>query len=829
MKLPLLSTLLVIILHANSQTLDATRSVNWQNAGLSNDCYQTDAIINFLDAGGVADGITSNDAAMSTVLSSITSGFTVVYFPPGNYLFNAPIDLKSNMLLKGAGATQTTFTFNLSIENDAIKIKGSESATTISLVSDVSKGDFSLSVTDASGYAVGNYIKLFEEDDMLVTSSWGLYTTGQIFKIENISGNTIYLDNEVRRTFYTSRNARIKKITPKENTGIEDLKIIRQDATPKNTSNIYFKFAANCWVKGVSSYNCNYAHIEMHHTTKSEVSGCYLKDAFDYGDGGRAYGVVVHYASGDNLITDNVFNHLRHSMLLQAGANGNVMSYNYSINPYWTGTWLPSSSAGDLVLHGNYPYANLLEGNTVQNIVIDDSHGANGRYNTFFRNRAELYGITMSSSAAGGYQNFIGNEITNSGFLLGLYSLSGTGHFEHGNNKNGTIIPSGTSSLPESTLYLESPEAFYLADSEFPPIGTPNAIDAYIIEAEQRYVSGAFTKSDVCFSHIILPDVLIETSFCFADSLQLNFKTAGIFNADNNFSLKLIATDNPDEMYSIGASTSTTNISGSLYSVPPGTYYVRIDAQSPYAQGQISNYTIIIGAGTEQIINATINEGELYILPDGSSANTTGTYVFNFETADGCDSVVTINLAVNSICAAPTGIFVSDITANSAIINWFSENDATAYQLQYRKSGTSIWQKVNATGLSKTISGLISSSTYQYRIRSKCGSTFSPLSALQTFSTTAMREADLANKTEMNVQVFPNPSDGTLYFTADMQGEIWINVYDLTGKLIFNELRAIENDNKVQLQLTQFSDGVHLVYLVGDNFSSSQFIMLKHF
>ncbi|MFN3940889.1 MAG: glycosyl hydrolase family 28-related protein, partial [Chitinophagales bacterium] len=190
MRLPLLSVLLVIILHANSQTLDISRSVNWQQSGMNADCYVPTALINFAETGGVGDGVTSNDAAMSAVLSSITASYTVVYFPPGNYVFQNPIDLKSNMLLKGAGATQTIFTFNLSAEDDAIKIKGSESATTVSLVSDAAKGVFSFPVTDASSYAVGNYIKLFEEDDMLVTSSWGLYTTGQIFQIESISGNT---------------------------------------------------------------------------------------------------------------------------------------------------------------------------------------------------------------------------------------------------------------------------------------------------------------------------------------------------------------------------------------------------------------------------------------------------------------------------------------------------------------------------------------------------------------------------------------------------------------------------------------------------------------
>jgi len=86
-------------------------------------------------------------------------------------------------------------------------------------------------------------------------------------------------------------------------------------------------------------------------------------------------------------------------VLLQSGANGNVISYNYSLNPNQSDS-PPANGAGDLVLHGNYPFANLFEGNICQNVMIDASHGINGPYNTFFRNRVQLYGIIMSPSPA---------------------------------------------------------------------------------------------------------------------------------------------------------------------------------------------------------------------------------------------------------------------------------------------------------------------------------------------------------------------------------------------------------------------------------------------
>lgn len=200
--------------------------------------------------------------------------------------------------------------------------------------------------------------------------------------------------------------------------------------------------------------------------------------------------------SGECLIENNIFEHLRHSMILQAGANGNVLAYNYSHDPYWTGVQLPSNTAGDLVLHGNYPYANLFEGNIVQNIVIDDSHGINGPYNTFFRNRAELYGLFMNNNPISHQQNFIGNEITNPNFLFGLYYVIGDDHFEYGNNDLGQISPNPAVDLPEISCFKEDIPEFYQTQT-WPSIGIPNVLEEQTIPAKHRYAQGWETECEV--------------------------------------------------------------------------------------------------------------------------------------------------------------------------------------------------------------------------------------------------------------------------------------------------------------------------------------------
>ena len=287
----------------------------------------------------------------------------------------------------------------------------------------------------------------------------------------------------------TARLAAVRVLHPQQNSGIECLKIKRLDDTaPQQSSNILFSYAVNCWVKGVESENCTFAHVRADYSSNIYIAQSYFHHAFGYGGNGRAYGVVFQFATGECLAENNIFEHLRHSVLLQAGANGNVVAYNYSFDPFWTSN--PSNSAGDMVLHGNYVYANLFEQNICQNIVIDNSHGGNGPHNTFFRNRANLFGIFFSD-ATSPQQNFIANEVTNTSFPYSLvnYRILGTGHFLHGNNNKGTLTPAGTGMVPEvSYVYTQRPD--FVPPTQWGKIGTPTLPSTQTIPAYDRWQNG---------------------------------------------------------------------------------------------------------------------------------------------------------------------------------------------------------------------------------------------------------------------------------------------------------------------------------------------------
>ena len=418
-------------------TTEKKTITDWSNPGA--DFIIPDSLkkISILDFGGKADNSTDNSVALQTAIKSLNGSFGVIEIPAGNYLFKKSISVPSNILIKGNGSDKTILNFNLNGRGDLFSFQGNSKNSSVPILSGTVKDSRSIKVNNAADFSVNDYVLIKQTTNSLLASNWAYHYFFQIVKITKINGKEIYFSSPLRMDFPAFNNPVIQKINPVKNAGIESLKIKRIDVTSEQTSNIFFNYAVNCWVKGVETENCNYAHITLQSSANITISGNYLHDAFDYGSGGKGYGVVLQFGASNNFIFDNIARHLRHSFLLQAEANGNVIAYNYSFEPYWKEGFFPVGSAGDLVLHGNYPYANLFEGNIIQNLVIDDSHGMNGQNNTFFRNRIENYGIVMNANA-GNDMNFIANEITGSGLLKGLYMIEGI-HTEIANNIKGSI------------------------------------------------------------------------------------------------------------------------------------------------------------------------------------------------------------------------------------------------------------------------------------------------------------------------------------------------------------------------------------------------------
>ncbi|MCX6993661.1 MAG: glycosyl hydrolase family 28-related protein [Kiritimatiellaeota bacterium] len=491
----------------------------WQHAGHLGAIIVPGTIVNVRHFGAAGNGIANDQPKVAAAIASFGGMPGVVYFPPGTYLMQSPIIVPSGVVLCGQSPEDTTLLFDF--VGHAIQIYGNETGPWISLTKPAAMHADTLVVSDGSVFSVGDYALVRQKNDPSwnITDTWASYSAGQVVRITAVADNTLTLESPLRHAYPLGRNPEIRRINANKNSGVDNLKLERllagDSTTRDNVYTIHFSYAAQGWVRGVHSYKAFGSHIAIDNSTGIEVAGCYIHAAHEYDGGGSGYGIKVQARSGECLIENNILRVLRHAITLQAGANGNVFGYNYSCDAKSDSH---PSCAGDVSLHGNYPYANLFEGNIVGHLWIDNSHnGINGPFNTFFRNRAENCGFNMTDQHADS-QNVVGNELFRGNLLARIaigngFRLGGGDHFTCGNNTKACgRQPPGTGGLVACSYYLNDnpleipkmPKWWTIPDG-LPIIGPPrDFVSDKNNPARARYFSGGVltvgraTKGPAC-------------------------------------------------------------------------------------------------------------------------------------------------------------------------------------------------------------------------------------------------------------------------------------------------------------------------------------------
>lgn len=480
---------------AKNQIVSDERLVDWKSAHQSFEFEYPELEINILDYGAVGDGKTDDSQVIADAILSLEENGGTIFFPSGEYLLRTGISLGKKVVLRGNSSDSSILIFDLGEGPvNCIAISKSQSTEFRSIDSGILKGSTKLLCSSAEDFNEAKFGEIVQDNGAwdIVPADWAQNSVGQIIRIEGVSGDTIIFNNPLRIDYSQDLNPRIRPIYPIENCAIECLKIKRLDEAIEGPgSNIYFNYAANCMVKGVESDSSVGSHISVNYSTNIKLTGNYIHHAHTYdGAGTRGYGISLSQHSGECYVANNIFRHLRHAMMIKTGSNGNIFAYNYSIEPIRTEP-IPDLS-GDISFHGHYAFSNLFEGNIVQNIIIDHYWGPSGPFNTLLRNRAELFGILMTSNEESetGFQNIIGNETINTQTPYGQYVITGENHFQYGNNIQGAIVPADTDSLSDTSYYLTDKPVFWTNNINWPPIGIPNELGENINPAKQRYLLG---------------------------------------------------------------------------------------------------------------------------------------------------------------------------------------------------------------------------------------------------------------------------------------------------------------------------------------------------
>lgn len=789
----------IIYLISNSllgQEIPEDRLVDWSIAGVRTDIPQFSRQLNILDYGGSSDSSASNNAAMTAALAAAQPG-TVIYFPPGRYRFDNNVNItKDSIIIRGAGS-QTRLYFHLGgLNRNMINFIGTENNADRWLKSDVVKGNRFLTVHDATPFQPEQWIRIMANDSSIIQSVWAYKSVGQIAQIDRVSGDTLYLKSTLRISWRLSDAPRVRIMSPRKYVGIEQLYMERIDAVDAQTVNVNFSRCVDSWMLGVESNLTNLGHVVMEYSSNLTMRGCYLHHSHSYGTGGRGYGLVLQFTAGECLIEDNQFNNLRHSILHQAGPNGNVVAYNHSVNPFWTS--IPNNSAGDLVMHGNYPYANLCEGNVIQHIVIDYSHFINGPHNTFFRNKAQGYGLFMAPSA-GNSQHFVGNDIPNTGLLLGAYTLTGSDHFQYGNRVRGVnnVRPAGTTDLTRTSYYLcQTPAWWEVSAGTWPNIGIPYPYNSTDIPASSRW------KANLRALHYIpeyrlKPDNEQKTWYRDADgdgfgnpALTLSSCAAPAGYVSNNQDCDdTNAEINPTTVWYEDKDNDGYSTGNTLTQCQkPANYVLKAQLKGPETDCNDNNPAINPTAaeicdGLDNNCNNLIDDQDPELDPD--SAN----LWFRDADNDGFG-----NPAENKIaCNQPAGFVANNQDCNdaNAAINpntlWYEDKDNDGFS-----TGNTLTQCNQPTGY-QLVEELIN-------MQEDCDDNSASIypGAAEIANDGIDQDCDgedlittgIANEKNISATLYPNPNDGAAQVLISLRGaaEVHVLITDVSGRQVLSEV-----------------------------------------
>ncbi|MEZ5014212.1 MAG: T9SS type A sorting domain-containing protein [Chitinophagales bacterium] len=128
-----------------------------------------------------------------------------------------------------------------------------------------------------------------------------------------------------------------------------------------------------------------------------------------------------------------------------------------------------------------------------------------------------------------------------------------------------------------------------------------------------------------------------------------------------------------------------------------------------------------------------------------------------------------------------------------------------------------------------TITGLLSSTTYQYRVATNCAGTLSTYLPIQTFTTLPMRLANEVITDEKYVELNPNPASSLITISFESISESRIEIMDMTGRIVYSQNGIVANQFNVStIDVSNFDAGIYLVHVAGEGMDITKKLVVSN-
>ncbi len=319
-----------------------------------------------------------------------------VFLAAGVYEIPGTIHIPSNVTLRGAGADQTILKATGRDGGPAVSLgSGSVPYRPVRIVTGAGAGSRSIEVADSSSIRRGMYLVVAETNDARYVSSagsggncnwcdgWtadGSLARGQIVAVTAVNGRSVAISPGLYSA-YAASPVVVPFAMSAERAGVEDLQVYANQTG--YAASFGMLACAYCWIKGVESNYADGDHVEINFGYHDEVRDSYFSNAFRHEAGRYDSDIQLGFKTSASLVENNIVERTHGAIMLEWGAAGNVIAYNYTAGEFDTGA--PNLVIGGISYHGAHPQFNLLEGNVVTQIAEDPVWGTSS-HTTAFRN-----------------------------------------------------------------------------------------------------------------------------------------------------------------------------------------------------------------------------------------------------------------------------------------------------------------------------------------------------------------------------------------------------------------------------------------------------------
>jgi hypothetical protein len=368
--------------------LNSGQAIDWSTAGVGTIAARPAHCADLTPSASVEE--------INAALASCPAGEAVT-LAPGTYSIAGTVHVPSHVTLRGAGADLTILNATGTAGGDVISLgSGSVDFKPYRVTGRATAGSTSIEVSNTSGIQVGMYLAIAELNDLTFVSAagsggncnwcdggWtekGSLARGQIVAVTGVSEKTIKISPGLY-SGYTNMPIAVPFNMSASYAGVEDLQVYANNTG--YAANFGMSECAYCWIKGVESNYTDGDHVEVYWGFHDEIRDSYFSNAFLHSPGTHDSDIQIGFKTTASLVENNIIERTHISIMLEWGAAGNVVSYNYTMGEFDSGA--TNLDIGGIDFHGAHPQFNLLEGNVLAGINQDSVWGTSS-HTTAYRN-----------------------------------------------------------------------------------------------------------------------------------------------------------------------------------------------------------------------------------------------------------------------------------------------------------------------------------------------------------------------------------------------------------------------------------------------------------